>query len=156
VGIFLFTTASRPALEPTEPPIQSILGTVSLEVKRPGREADNSLHLMRRSRMRGVTFPFPNTPSWCGARLKHKLRRVYIGIRYVILCNEKAQTKLSHPPPHSCRPSLHSASHSEHRHQVSLTGDYISIDAAVWDSLVSGFLSWIITGLYVTHITSKG
>jgi hypothetical protein len=40
LGIFLFTTASRPALGPTQPPIKWVPGTISLEVKRPGREAD--------------------------------------------------------------------------------------------------------------------
>jgi hypothetical protein len=42
LGIFLFTTASRTALGPTQPPIQWVLGALSLGVKRPGREADNS------------------------------------------------------------------------------------------------------------------
>jgi hypothetical protein len=41
--IFLFTTLSRPALGPTQPPIQCVPGAVSLRVKRPGREADHSL-----------------------------------------------------------------------------------------------------------------
>jgi hypothetical protein len=40
-GIFLFTTASRTALGPTQPPIQWVLGALSLGVKRPGREADH-------------------------------------------------------------------------------------------------------------------
>jgi hypothetical protein len=40
--IFLFTTASRTDLGPTQPPIQWVPGTLSLEVKRPGREADHS------------------------------------------------------------------------------------------------------------------
>jgi hypothetical protein len=40
--IFLFTTASRPALEPTQPPIHWVPGTLSLGVKRPGREAEHS------------------------------------------------------------------------------------------------------------------
>jgi hypothetical protein len=40
--IFLFTTASRTALGPTQPPIQWVLGALSLGVKRPGREADHS------------------------------------------------------------------------------------------------------------------
>jgi hypothetical protein len=40
--IFLFTTASIPALEPTQPPIQWVPGALSLGVKRPGREADYS------------------------------------------------------------------------------------------------------------------
>jgi hypothetical protein len=42
LGIFLFTTASRPTLGPTQPPIQWVPGTLSLGVKRPGREADHS------------------------------------------------------------------------------------------------------------------
>jgi hypothetical protein len=40
LGIFLFTTASRPGLESTEPLIQWISGVVSLVVKRPDRDAD--------------------------------------------------------------------------------------------------------------------
>jgi hypothetical protein len=37
-----FTTASRTALEPTQPPIQWIPGALSLGLKRPRREADHS------------------------------------------------------------------------------------------------------------------
>jgi hypothetical protein len=44
MGIFLFTTASRTALGPTQPPIQWVPGALSLGVKRPGREADHSPH----------------------------------------------------------------------------------------------------------------
>jgi hypothetical protein len=40
--IFLFTTASRTALVPTQPPIQRVPGFLSLRVKRPGCEADHS------------------------------------------------------------------------------------------------------------------
>jgi hypothetical protein len=43
LGIFLFTTVSRPALAPPpQPPIQWVPGSLSLRVKRPGREADHS------------------------------------------------------------------------------------------------------------------
>jgi hypothetical protein len=42
LGIFIFTTASRPALEPTQPPIQWLPEALSLMVKRPDREADHS------------------------------------------------------------------------------------------------------------------
>jgi hypothetical protein len=40
--IFRFTTASRTALGPTQPPIQRLPAALSLVVKRPGREADHS------------------------------------------------------------------------------------------------------------------
>jgi hypothetical protein len=42
LGIFLFSTASRLALGPTEPPIQRVPGAISLGIKRPGRESDHS------------------------------------------------------------------------------------------------------------------
>jgi hypothetical protein len=38
----LFCTESRPALGPTQPPIQWVLEAVYPEVKRPGLEADHS------------------------------------------------------------------------------------------------------------------
>jgi hypothetical protein len=42
LGIFLFTTASRTALGPTQPPIQWVPRGLSLGVKRPVRDADHS------------------------------------------------------------------------------------------------------------------
>jgi hypothetical protein len=42
LGIFHFITVSRPALEPTQPPIHWVSGAVSLRIKRPGRKADHS------------------------------------------------------------------------------------------------------------------
>jgi hypothetical protein len=39
---FHFFMSSLPALGPTQPPIQSVTGTPSPGVKRPGREADHS------------------------------------------------------------------------------------------------------------------
>jgi hypothetical protein len=42
MGIFLFTTASRPALGPTQPPIFWVPGVLSLWVKWSEREADHS------------------------------------------------------------------------------------------------------------------
>jgi hypothetical protein len=42
MGIFPFTTASRPALGPAQSPIQWIPGDLSLGVRRPGSEADHS------------------------------------------------------------------------------------------------------------------
>jgi len=37
MGLFLFTTATRSALGPIQPPIQWLRGALSLGVKRPGR-----------------------------------------------------------------------------------------------------------------------
>jgi len=42
MGIILSHTMSRPALGPTQPPIQWVRGALFLGVKRPGREADHS------------------------------------------------------------------------------------------------------------------
>jgi hypothetical protein len=42
LGIFLFHTVSRPALGPTHPPIQWVLGVLSLGVRRQVPEADHS------------------------------------------------------------------------------------------------------------------
>jgi len=42
LGILLFTTASRPVLGPTQPPIRRVPWPLSLEVKGPGREAGHS------------------------------------------------------------------------------------------------------------------
>jgi hypothetical protein len=42
LGVFLFTTASRPALGPTQLLIQCAPGVLSLGVTRLGREANNS------------------------------------------------------------------------------------------------------------------
>jgi hypothetical protein len=66
--IFLFTTASRKTLEPTQPPIQWVPGALSLGVMQPGREADYShpssaeveecvdIHLYYPMRLRGVVL----------------------------------------------------------------------------------------------------
>jgi hypothetical protein len=70
--IFLFTTASRPALGPTRPPNQGVPGCLSLGVKRPGYEADYSSASMPRSRMRGAIPPLPQyaVMAWC--LVKHR------------------------------------------------------------------------------------
>jgi hypothetical protein len=54
LGIILFTTASRPALGPTQPTIQWVSGALSLAVKRPGREADLSPPSSADVKMRGA------------------------------------------------------------------------------------------------------
>jgi hypothetical protein len=57
------TTASRPVLGPTQPPVQWVPRALSLGVKRPGCEADPS------PRSSAKVYS-PNTPSWRGAQLK--------------------------------------------------------------------------------------
>jgi hypothetical protein len=43
LGIFLFSTAFRLAVRPTQPTMQWVPGAITLEVKQQGHEADHSL-----------------------------------------------------------------------------------------------------------------
>jgi hypothetical protein len=68
--IFLFTTAFRPALGPTQPPIQSVTGTVSLGVKRAEREDDHSpLSSAEVKNAWSYTSAF-HTSSWRGYKMR--------------------------------------------------------------------------------------
>jgi hypothetical protein len=62
--IFLFITESRPALGPTQPPIQWV------KVKRPGREAGHSPPSSEEVNNAWSYTSTPHTPSWRGAQLK--------------------------------------------------------------------------------------
>jgi hypothetical protein len=71
--MFLFTTASRTALRPTQPPIQWVPGTLSLEVKRSGHEADHSPPSSAEIKeWVELYLHSPNTPSWRDAQLRHR------------------------------------------------------------------------------------
>jgi hypothetical protein len=71
LGNFLFTTASRTALGPTQPPIQWVPEALFLGVERPGSEADHSPPSSADVKeCVELYLYFPNTPSWRGARLK--------------------------------------------------------------------------------------
>jgi hypothetical protein len=73
LGIFLFITASRTALGPTQPPSQCVSGAPSLGVKRPGREADDSPPYSSEVKEFVELYIYSlNTPSWRGAQLKHR------------------------------------------------------------------------------------
>jgi hypothetical protein len=73
VGIFLFTTASRTALGPTQPPIQWVQGALSSGVKQQAREADHSPPSSAEVReWVELHLHSPNTHSWRGAQLKHR------------------------------------------------------------------------------------
>jgi hypothetical protein len=60
-------------LGPTQPPIQWVVGAISMGVKRPGREADHSPPSSAEVKERVELYlHYPNTPSWRGAQLKHR------------------------------------------------------------------------------------
>jgi hypothetical protein len=92
LGIFLFTTVSTPALGPTKPPIQWIPGTLSLDVKRPGREADDSPQSSAEVKeCVELCLHSPNTLSWRGAQLKtgatlHLHLHLPTSIWFIFLC----------------------------------------------------------------------
>jgi hypothetical protein len=68
VGIFLFTTDFRNVLGPIQPLIQWVPRTLSVRVKRPGREADHSPPSSAEVKEYVELYlNFPNTPSWRGA-----------------------------------------------------------------------------------------
>jgi hypothetical protein len=71
--IFLFTTASRTDLWPTQPPIQWVPEALSLGAKRPGREADHSPPSSAEAKeCVELHLHSPSTPSWRGDQLKHR------------------------------------------------------------------------------------
>jgi hypothetical protein len=72
LGIFLLVIASRPALGPTQPPIQWVLGALSLGVKWPGRESVHSPPSSTEVKnMRSYTFtPQHVFMAWC--LVKHR------------------------------------------------------------------------------------
>jgi hypothetical protein len=65
---FVFDTMSRPALRPTQPPIQWVPGTLSLGVMQMGHEADHSpTSSAKVKEWVGLYLHSHNTSSWCGA-----------------------------------------------------------------------------------------
>jgi hypothetical protein len=85
VEIFFFTTASRPALMPTQPPTQWVRGTLSLGVKLPGRKPDHSLPSSAEVKN---AWSYTFTPPIClyGVVLSQESTwQIYV---YLYLCNE--------------------------------------------------------------------
>jgi hypothetical protein len=73
LGVLLFTTESRTALGPSQPPIQWVSWALSLVVKRPGREADHSPPSSAEVKeCVELYLHSPNAPPWRGAQLKHR------------------------------------------------------------------------------------
>jgi hypothetical protein len=76
LGIFLFTTASRPALGSTQSPIQWIPEAISLGLKRPGREAGHSPQSSAEViNVCGAISPLPPYAfvAWCSVKAQRKL-----------------------------------------------------------------------------------
>jgi hypothetical protein len=63
----IFTTASRMALGPTQPPIQWLIETLFLGVKRPGRESDHSPTSSAEVKNALIISPLPQYvfTAWC-------------------------------------------------------------------------------------------
>jgi hypothetical protein len=77
-GNFLFTTVSRLAMGPTQPPIQGVPGVLSLGVNRPGREADCSPpSIAEVKECMELYLHSPNMPSWHGAQLKEAQEQLH-------------------------------------------------------------------------------
>jgi hypothetical protein len=88
--IFLFTTGSRTALGPTQPPIQWVRGALSLGIKRPGCEADHSPPSSAEIKN---AWSYTSTPqyvfmAWC--LVKHKDNFTFL----IASCTEHAQEML--------------------------------------------------------------
>jgi hypothetical protein len=65
--LVLFSTSSRPAVEPTQPPIRKVPGAPSTGVKRPGRKADHSAPSSAELKNGGDIPPLHHASSWRGA-----------------------------------------------------------------------------------------
>jgi hypothetical protein len=76
MGVFLFSTTSRMALGPTQPPSQWVPEALSLGVKWPGCDADHSPPSTAKV-MKCVELYFhsSNMPPWHGAQLQKKKHR---------------------------------------------------------------------------------
>jgi hypothetical protein len=78
--IFHFDTVSRPALGPTQPPIQWIPAALSLEVKRREREADHS-HLVPKSKNKWSYTSIPQYVLMAWYLVKHRDNFTFIYIK---------------------------------------------------------------------------
>jgi hypothetical protein len=66
---FLYSTASRPALVPIQPPTQWVPGTLSLGAQWMGRQADHSPTSSAEAKNAGTIPPLPHVSLWNGAEL---------------------------------------------------------------------------------------
>jgi hypothetical protein len=98
-GNFSLITASRPALGPTQSPIQWVTETLPLGVKRPKREADHSPPSSAEVKKAWSYVSTRNTPSWRDAQLKGgretvKFTELKVEDKYPILRVRNAKTSV--------------------------------------------------------------
>jgi hypothetical protein len=86
LGIFLFTTSSRPALGSTQPPIQWVSGILFLVVKCPGREADHLPPSSAEVTMRVAIPPLPHYPftACCSVKVQGQF---YLYLTFTTTCH---------------------------------------------------------------------
>jgi hypothetical protein len=87
LGIFFLTTASRPALEPTQPQIQWVPGALSLGVKRLGREDDHSPLFSAEVKN---AWSYTCTPqyafmAWCSVKVQGRLYLYLVFVRTTVV-----------------------------------------------------------------------
>jgi hypothetical protein len=103
LGIFFFTTSSRPALVSTQPiPIQWVSGALSLGVKRQSVNLTTYLHLVPRSKIREAIPPLPQYASivWCSVIKEH---RDNFNFTYVLfVCKNRFPTQQSSNESQAC------------------------------------------------------
>jgi hypothetical protein len=73
LGIFLFTTASRPAVRPVQLPTQWVSGVLSLRIKRSGRDTDHSPPSSAEVNSWSYTSTLPYVMAWY--LVKHRCNR---------------------------------------------------------------------------------
>jgi hypothetical protein len=108
LGIFLFTTASRIAWGPTQPPIQRVPGALSQGVRWLGREAHHSPPSSAKVKEWVVLYLHsPNTPSWHGAQLKKAQGQLhlYFFINNQGISSRQSGTGAGFPPSTSFYPT---------------------------------------------------
>jgi hypothetical protein len=83
--IFLYSTKFRPALGATQSPVQWVQGALSLDVKRPRREADHLPTSSPEVENAWDIPPFPHTSSWRDVQLiNHRVNVTFLRVTCMV------------------------------------------------------------------------